>query len=89
MLMKELPKIAQSQPFAVDVEAGKNYYWCSCGLSSKQPFCDGAHKGHKDEQGQLLMKPLVYTADADKKVYFCGCKNSKNGATCDGTHSNL
>jgi CDGSH-type Zn-finger protein len=76
------PKIAQKGPYAVEVEAGKTYYWCACGLSQNQPFCDGAHKG-----SGLSSKP--YTAEKGGTVYFCGCKHSGKGALCDGSHSNL
>ncbi|HRJ70516.1 MAG TPA: CDGSH iron-sulfur domain-containing protein [Beijerinckiaceae bacterium] len=76
------PVIAAKAPIAVKVEAGKDYWWCSCGKSSKQPFCDGSHKGS-------TFAPVKYTADKDGDVYFCACKNSKNGVKCDGTHKSL
>lgn len=76
------PHIAAATPFAVDVEKGKDYYWCACGLSKSQPFCDGNHKG-----GEFV--PTKYSADESKTVYFCGCKQSKNGTLCDGTHREL
>ena len=85
----QLPKIATKAPMKVEVEAGKTYFWCSCGLSNNQPFCDGAHKAHTDEQGRSLMKSVIYQATENKTVYFCGCKNSKNGVLCDGTHKQL
>lgn len=77
-----VPKIAQKSPCAVEVEAGKTYYWCSCGLSQSQPFCDGSHKGSG-------MGSKAYTAEKSGKVYFCGCKHSGNGVLCDGSHSKL
>jgi CDGSH-type Zn-finger protein len=76
------PIIAQKGPFPVEVEAGKDYYWCACGKSRKQPFCDGSHK----DSG---MAPVKYTADKSGTVYFCGCKHSNNGVLCDGAHSRL
>ena len=76
------PKIAQKAPFAVSVEAGQTYYWCSCGLSQKQPFCDGAHKGGP-------FTPTPFKATSTGKTWFCGCKHSKTGATCDGSHKQL
>lgn len=84
-----LPKIVQKQPYKIDVEAGKKYSWCSCGLSKIQPFCDGAHKAHKNSNGSSIMKSVSYIADENKTVYFCGCKHSKNGIFCDGSHSSL
>ena len=66
-------------PYAVDVEAGKNYYWCACGKSAKQPFCDGSHKGSE-------FTPVKYSASEAAKVYFCGCKATKNQPMCDGSH---
>lgn len=76
------PVIAQKAPYAIDVEAGKSYYWCSCGKSAKQPFCDGSHKGTD-------FAPVAYKAEKTGTVWFCGCKHSKKGALCDGAHKAL
>lgn len=76
------PVIASRTPFGVEVEAGKDYYWCRCGMSQKQPFCDGSHK-------TTDFTPLKWSATDTKKVYFCGCKHSDNKPLCDGTHSTL
>lgn len=76
------PVIAAKSPFAVAVEEGKDYYWCSCGMSKAQPFCDGSHKGSG-------FAPTQYTAPKTDTVYFCGCKHSKTGALCDGSHKKL
>jgi len=76
------PVIAQKEPYAIDVTTGKSYWWCSCGESSKQPFCDGKHKGTD-------FVPIEYKADKDRTVYFCGCKKSSKNPMCDGTHSKL
>lgn len=76
------PQIAQKAPYPVAVEAGKTYWWCACGQSKNQPYCDGSHKG-----GPFL--PVEYTAGQTGTVYFCGCKHSANGALCDGSHKNL
>ena len=84
-----LPKICQKQPFKVTVEAGKKYSWCSCGLSQKQPFCDGAHKAFKNPDGSSIMKSVAFIAQSDGTVAFCGCKHSKNGALCDGSHATI
>jgi CDGSH-type Zn-finger protein len=73
------PVIAQKSPFAIEVEAGKSYWWCACGKSATQPFCDGSHKGSD-------FSPVEYKADKAEAVYFCGCKHSANGVMCDGTH---
>jgi CDGSH-type Zn-finger protein len=74
--------IAKNAPMPVEVEAGKTYFWCACGKSATQPFCDGAHKGSG-------IAPVKFTADADKKMFFCGCKASAKAPFCDGTHSRL
>jgi len=76
------PTIAQKAPYSVEVESGKSYYWCSCGLSKNQPFCDGSHQG-------TSFTPVEYKAKQNETIYFCGCKNSKNGVLCDGSHSSL
>lgn len=74
--------IAQKSPYKVDVEAGKSYYWCACGKSQKQPFCDGSHKGSE-------FAPVKFDALESKAVFFCGCKHSSKAPLCDGTHSKL
>lgn len=78
----EKPEISQKSPIAVDVKKGEIYYWCSCGKSGKQPFCDGSHKG-------TSFKPLAFTAEIDETVYLCACKHTKNPPFCDGTHNSL
>lgn len=76
------PKIAQKAPYPVEVEAGKSYFWCSCGQSSKQPFCDGSHQGSN-------FAPVKFEATESKTVFFCGCKHSDAPVTCDGSHNAL
>jgi CDGSH iron-sulfur domain-containing protein 3 len=76
------PVVAQKAPYIVEVEAGTTYYWCSCGLSKNQPFCDGSHKSTD-------LTPVPYTATESKKVAMCGCKHSKTGQLCDGSHKTL
>ena len=76
------PVIAQKSPFGVEVEAGKSYFWCACGRSSNQPFCDGSH-----EVTEFL--PVKFTPEESKTVFLCGCKNSGNKPYCDGTHNSL
>jgi CDGSH-type Zn-finger protein len=66
----------------VDVEAGKSYWWCSCGKSAKQPFCDGSHKGSE-------FTPMKYDATTTGKVWFCACKQTANSPLCDGAHKKL
>jgi CDGSH-type Zn-finger protein len=76
------PVRASDTPFAVAVESGKDYGWCACGLSQRQPFCDGSHKA----AGEFV--PVKYSATESKTVYFCGCKASGNKPLCDGSHKN-
>ena len=76
------PVVAQKSPIAADVEAGKTYFWCACGRSANQPFCDGSHK-------ETEFKPVKYQAQESGKVFFCCCKNTGNVPLCDGTHKTL
>ncbi len=76
------PKIAQKAPYAVALEAGKTVYWCTCGNSKAQPFCDGSHKG-------TGLAPLAVTPEADGTAYLCGCKHTMTPPFCDGSHRSL
>jgi CDGSH-type Zn-finger protein len=76
------PIPAQKAPYPIAVEAGKIYYWCACGRSKKQPFCDGSHK-------VTDIVPQAYTAAETGQVFFCGCKASASKPLCDGTHNRL
>ncbi len=76
------PEIAQKAPYPVEVTAGKKYWWCACGKSAKQPFCDGSHQGTE-------FTPVTFEAAANKTVYFCGCKASAKSPLCDGSHNAL
>ena len=74
------PLSPQNGPYAVEVEQGKSYYWCACGRSKSQPFCNGSHDG-------TGFQPIEFTADKTETVYLCGCKKTKNQPFCDGTHN--
>ena len=74
--------VAQKEPYAVEVEAGKEYYWCACGRSARQPFCDGSHK-------VTGFTPVPYKATETTTVFFCGCKRTGRKPLCDGSHSRL
>ena len=76
------PLIAQKAPFPVQVEAGRSYWWCACGRSKTQPFCDGSHKG-------TTFTPREFKVETSELIYFCGCKHSANMPLCDGTHKRL
>lgn len=76
------PVIAQRAPIPVEVEAGKTYFWCACGKSAAQPFCDGSHKGSD-------FSPMKWTAEESKKVFFCACKHTQGHPLCDGSHNRL
>lgn len=75
------PEIPQKAPYGLTLEAG-TYWWCACGRSQKQPFCDGSHKG-------TGIAPQKITLDEPKKVWLCGCKHSQNPPFCDGSHKKL
>jgi CDGSH iron-sulfur domain-containing protein 3 len=74
--------IAQKTPFAVELEGGKTYYWCACGASKQQPFCDGSHKG-------TVFTPTAYTASKSGTAYLCGCKQTNTPPMCDGSHATV
>lgn len=76
------PDIPQKAPYPVDVESGKKYFWCACGKSDNQPFCDGSHEGSD-------FTPLSYQAEEAKTLYFCGCKHTQGVPLCDGSHAKL
>ena len=69
-------------PMGVELEAGKNYAWCACGKSSKQPFCDGTHKGSG-------MVPVIFQVEESRKYHLCMCKQTNKPGFCDGTHKSL
>jgi len=75
----KLPKRAGDAPIKIELEEGKKYAWCTCGLSESQPFCDGKHKG----QG---MSPHVFVAEKTETKHLCSCKETKNEPFCDGSH---
>jgi len=76
------PDIAQKAPYPVEVEAGQKYFWCACGKSENQPFCDGSHK----DTGFV---PTPFEAQESKTLYFCGCKHTAGAPLCDGSHKTL
>ena len=80
--MSDAPIIAQKAPYPVEVEAGKTYFWCACGKSAKQPFCDGSHK-------DTGFTPVKWTAEETRRAFFCGCKHSASQPLCDGAHKAL
>ncbi len=79
-----MPKgnVAGHAPVKVDVEAGKDYWWCACGQSKNQPFCDGSHKGS-------AFAPVQWTAEASGPKWFCTCKQTNGEPFCDGSHKAL
>lgn len=76
-------KIAAKEPAGVEVKAGETYYWCACGKSNNQPFCDGSH----EEEGKF--NPLPFTPETDGTVFLCQCKQTGNAPYCDGTHESI
>ena len=76
------PEIAGRAPIGVEVEAGKSYWWCACGQSKKQPFCDGSHKGSS-------FTPIEWKAEKSDKAFFCTCKRTGKAPLCDGSHKKL
>ena len=80
--MSEQPTVAGRAPIPIEVEAGKDYWWCVCGKSGKQPFCDGSHKGSS-------FSPMKYTAPETKPAFFCTCKQTASAPLCNGAHKAL
>lgn len=76
------PVAAQKAPYPIQVEAAKVYWWCACGRSQHQPFCDGSHAGS-------AFSPVKFVATESKALYFCGCKATHAAPFCDGTHATL
>ena len=76
------PKIAACFPKQVELEAGKKYAYCTCGISENQPFCDGKHKG-------TSFVPMVFEATETETAYYCQCKHTSNAPKCDGPHKTL
>ena len=76
------PLMPRKDYYEVDVEPGKEYWWCSCGRSQSQPFCDGSHKGSE-------FTPLLFHAQRSETLYFCGCKHTGTPPLCDGSHQRL
>lgn len=80
--MTNIPTIAAREPIVVELTEGKNYFFCTCGNSKKQPFCDGAHK-------DTGFEPHKFTAEKNGKAWLCQCKHSGKIPFCDGTHSKV
>ena len=77
--MMSKPTRASDTPYPIEVESGKAYFWCACGQSKTQPFCDGSHK-------DTNFMPVRYEAIESQKVFFCGCKLTGSQPMCDGAH---
>jgi CDGSH-type Zn-finger protein len=77
-----LPRVAACEPVGIQVEPGKVYSWCSCGLTAKEPFCDSAHK----QVEGMPFRSVKVVFDKPQEVWFCRCKQTKTPPFCDGSH---
>ena len=75
------PNIPQKKPLVQKAKAG-TYWWCACGRSENQPFCDGSHKGTD-------MSPQKVEIQEEGTVAWCACKHSGTPPFCDGSHAKL
>lgn len=80
--MTEQPEIAATEPAEVELTAGKKYFFCTCGKSAKQPFCDGSHKG-------TSFQPQAFEVRENSKCWLCQCKRTGNAPYCDGSHKEI
>ncbi len=80
--MSDEPVVAQKGPYQIEVTEGRAYFWCTCGRSSKQPFCDGSHQG-------TSLQPMRWVAETSGTVNLCGCKDTDDAPFCDGSHNML
>jgi CDGSH-type Zn-finger protein len=78
-MSEKIAVVAGRAPIKVEVVAGTEYWWCACGRSASQPFCDGSHKG-------TGFRPVRHVQDTDGDAWFCACKQSANAPLCDGSH---
>lgn len=74
--------VVQKKSMKVPLEAGKVYYYCDCGRSRNQPFCDGSHEG-------TIFSPIAFTVDQSKVYSMCACKYTKKKPYCDGSHRRI
>lgn len=82
---RRIVAIPNKTPCFVELQAGRKYYWCTCGLSKKQPFCDNAHSAYNAEH-KTELKPKEFTVDTSKKYLMCRCKHTDKAPFCDFSH---